>query len=191
MKTIKRYPNRKLYDTEASRYITLEEIAEHLRAGGEVRVVDSKSGQDITSVTLAQVLLGEEKKSRADVSLQRLIGMVQTGGEFIQKKLGSNVTTLKDEAEKTVQRIMTGEPAEELRDFMVTTHSAYDELQRKMDDRLQVMLAAVRNLSPILKQMSQIREDVKALKRRVAALEGGTKPKTRRAATSRRKSKTS
>lgn len=191
MKTIKRYPNRKLYDTEASRYITLEEIAEHLRSGGEVRVVDSKSGQDITSVTLAQVLLGEEKKSRADVSLQRLIGMIQTGGEFIQKKLGSNVTTLKDEAEKTVQRLMKGEPAEELRDFMVTTHSAYDELQRKMDDRLQVMLAAVRNLSPILKEMAQLKEDVKALKRRLDALEGRTKPKTRRATTSRQKSKTS
>lgn len=182
MKTIKRYPNRKLYDTEFSRYITLEEIAEHLRSGGEVRVVDSKSGQDITSVTLAQVLLGEEKKSRADVSLQRLIGMLQTGGEYIQKKLGSNVTNLKDEAEKTVQRLMKGEPVEDLRDFILSTHNAYDDLQRKMDDRLRVMLAAVRNLSPLLKDMSKLKDEMKSMEKRVKALEarqarasGGTK----------------
>jgi len=173
MKTIKRYPNRKLYDTEFSRYITLEEIANHLRGGGEVKVVDSRTGQDITSVTLAQVLLGEEKKSRADVSLQRLISMIQTGGEFIQKKLESNVTTLKDEAEKTVQRIMKGEPAGELREFMVATHSAYDDLQKKMDDRLRVMLAAVRNISPLLKEMGRLRDDLKAIERRVEALEAG------------------
>jgi len=181
MKTIKRYPNRKLYDTEHSRYITLEEIAGHLRHGGEVKVVDSRTGQDITSVTLAQVLLGEEKKSRADVSLQRLIGMIQTGGEFIQRKLESNVITLKDEAEKTVHRLIKGEPAEELKEFMVATHNAYDDLQKKMDDRLRIMLAAVRNISPLLKEIGKLKEDVRALERRMNALEshkagGAAKP---------------
>lgn len=54
---VKKYGNRRLYDTEASRYVTLEEIADHLREGGDVRVVDAKTGHDLTQSTLAQILL--------------------------------------------------------------------------------------------------------------------------------------
>jgi len=187
LKTIKRYPNRKLYDTERSRYITLVDIANYLRKGGEVRVVDSKSGQDITSVTLAQVLLGEEKKSRADVSLQRLRDMIQTGGEYIQKKLGTNVTNLRDEAERTVQRLMKGEPAEELHEFVENTQKAYDDLQQKMDERLRVMVAAVRNLSPMLKDMAKLKGEIESLKRRVKALEATVSHDKGRSSTGKRK----
>ena len=173
MKTIKRYPNRKLYDTEESRYITLEEIAAFLRDGGEVHVVDSKTGEDMTAVTLAQVLLGEEKKNRPAVPIQRLIAILQSGGEFLQRTIGPPVTSLRDEAEKTVQRLMKREPAEELRDFVLTTHKAYDEFQRKMDDRLQTILGTVRNLSPILKELDHLKTDVAALRDRVEAMEAG------------------
>lgn len=171
MKTIKRYPNRKLYDTEASRYITLEEIAEHLRGGGEVRVVDSRTGQDITSVTLAQVLVGEEKRQRGDVPFQRLLAFLQSGGEYLQRKFGTPVTSLKDEAERTVHRIIRGEPAEELRELIMATHRAYDDVQRRVDERLQVVLATVRNLSPVLKEIGRLKDEVAALRARVEALE--------------------
>lgn len=171
MKTIKRYANRKLYDTEASRYITLEEIAAYLRAGGEVHVVDSRTGEDITSVTLAQVLVGQEKRKRGDIPFQRLIGLIQSGGEYLQRKLGTPVTSLRDEAERTVQRLMRGEPAEELREFVVATHRAYDDVQRRVDERLQMVLATLRNLSPVLKEIGRLQEELTALKRRVESLE--------------------
>ncbi len=171
MKTIKRYPNRKLYDTETSRYITLEEIAEHLRAGGEVRVVDSRTGEDITSVTLAQVLVGEEKRRRGDIAFQRILGLIQTGGEYLQRKIGTPVTSLKDEAERTVHRLMRGQPPEELREFLLATHRAYDDVQRRVDERLQVVLGAVRNLSPVLKEIGRLKDEVAALRARVEALE--------------------
>ena len=61
MRTIKRYPNRKLYDMTDSRYITLNEIADLVRDGVEIRVIDSKTSEDITKITLAQVLLAEER----------------------------------------------------------------------------------------------------------------------------------
>jgi len=172
VKTIKRYPNRKLYDTENSRYITLDEIAEFLREGGEVRVVDSRSSEDITAVTLAQVLVGEEKKSRPVVPIQRLLTILQSGGEFLQKKIATPVTTLKDEAERTVHRLIRQQPAEELKDFVVSTHRAYEDVQRRVDERLQTMLATVRNLSPIQKDMDQLKADMAALKARVEELEG-------------------
>lgn len=172
MKTIKRYPNRKLYDTENSRYITLDEIAEFLRAEGEVRVIDSRSGEDITTVTLAQVLVGEEKKSRPVVPIQRLLTMLQSGGEFLQKKISTEVTSLKDEAERTVHRLIRQPPAEELKDFVVSTHRAYEDVQRRVDERLQTMLATVRNLSPIQKDLDQLKIEMASLQARVGALEG-------------------
>jgi len=62
---IKKYANRKLYDTQTSRYITLEGIAELVRDGHEIKVVDRDTGQDLTQVTLSQIVLSAEKRGPA------------------------------------------------------------------------------------------------------------------------------
>ena len=54
---IKKYGNRRLYDTGESRYITLEELAEKIRSGLDVRVVDAKTNEDLTQATLTQIIL--------------------------------------------------------------------------------------------------------------------------------------
>jgi polyhydroxyalkanoate synthesis regulator phasin/uncharacterized ubiquitin-like protein YukD len=59
---IKKYANRKLYDTRTSSYITLESIAGLVRDGHEIKVVDRETGQDLTQVTLSQIVLSEEKR---------------------------------------------------------------------------------------------------------------------------------
>jgi hypothetical protein len=59
---IKKYANRKLYDTRTSRYITLEGIAELVRDGHEIKVVDRETSQDLTQVILSQIVLSEEKR---------------------------------------------------------------------------------------------------------------------------------
>jgi polyhydroxyalkanoate synthesis repressor PhaR len=59
---IKRYTNRKLYDTTSGRYVTLEDIAALVRAGEDVSVIDHVSGRDLTSLVLLQVVIGEEKR---------------------------------------------------------------------------------------------------------------------------------
>lgn len=64
MLQVKKYGNRRLYDTEASRYVTLEEIAERVRLGEDLKVVDAKSGQDLTQVTLAQIILESRGAAR-------------------------------------------------------------------------------------------------------------------------------
>jgi polyhydroxyalkanoate synthesis repressor PhaR len=76
MPVIKRYSNRKLYDTEAKHYVTLEDLARFVRDGEEVQVVDYTTGEDLTSLTLLQVLFEEEKKMGVlfpQVFLARLI----------------------------------------------------------------------------------------------------------------------
>ena len=62
MATIKRYSNRKLYDIDARRYVTLDEIAEAVRRGEEVTVIDHTTGADLTTVTLLKILFTEEKR---------------------------------------------------------------------------------------------------------------------------------
>lgn len=61
--TIKRYANRKLYDTEASRYITLRDISDMVRLGREIHVIDNATGHDISSLVLSQVLVDDQKKA--------------------------------------------------------------------------------------------------------------------------------
>jgi polyhydroxyalkanoate synthesis repressor PhaR len=76
---IKRYPNRKLYNTAASQYITLDEIAELLRGGKEVSVVDSATGEDMTAQVLSQVIAGQEKRRGGYIPGPVLAGLVQAG----------------------------------------------------------------------------------------------------------------
>ena len=62
-RVIKRYANRKLYDTRDSRYVTLLQIAEYVRGGEEVSIIDNTTKEDLTNVTLAQIVYEEERKS--------------------------------------------------------------------------------------------------------------------------------
>lgn len=77
-RTIKRYSNRKLYDTRDSRYVTLDHIASMVRAGDDVRVVDNATRQDLTTATLAQIIFEEEKKT-PKLSLVGLRKIIQNG----------------------------------------------------------------------------------------------------------------
>jgi len=74
---IKKYANRKLYDTRTSRYITLEGIAQLVRDGHEVAVVDRDNGKDLTPVTLSQIVLSEEKRGPLQDRGQALLDYVR------------------------------------------------------------------------------------------------------------------
>ncbi len=63
MRTIKRYSNRKLYDTKARHYVTLADVASFVRQGDDVQVTDYVTSADLTAQTLAQIIFEEEKKS--------------------------------------------------------------------------------------------------------------------------------
>jgi polyhydroxyalkanoate synthesis repressor PhaR len=91
---IKRYSNRKLYDTQESRYVTLEEIEELIRAGREISVVDAASGEDLTSVTLTQIILENERTRRASLPaafLHQLIKHGQSWQDFVQKSMRASL----------------------------------------------------------------------------------------------------
>ncbi len=85
---IKKYSNRKLYDQSRSRYVTLDDIAALVREGHEVKVVDATSGEDLTGVTLAQVILENERSHKTAFPaafLHQLIKHGESMQEFLQK----------------------------------------------------------------------------------------------------------
>jgi polyhydroxyalkanoate synthesis repressor PhaR len=86
-KVIKRYQNRKLYDTQQSCYVTLDDIAKMIRANEEVVVIDNKSKKDITSSTLTQIIFENEKKNKSMIGLETLREIIQTGAGSISSFL--------------------------------------------------------------------------------------------------------
>src|SRR4029453_9744443 len=82
---IKRYANRKLYDTEHSRYVTLDQISEMIRNGDDVKIVDNKTKEDLTTITLAQIIFEEEKKQKSFLPLGAMRNIIQSGGERLEE----------------------------------------------------------------------------------------------------------
>ncbi|MBF0104125.1 MAG: polyhydroxyalkanoate synthesis regulator DNA-binding domain-containing protein [Deltaproteobacteria bacterium] len=81
---IKRYQNRKLYDTQNSTYVTLDDIGVMVRDGHDVRIIDNKTKSDLTSVTLTQIIFEEEKKTKSLLPLNVLKSIIRNGGDAIK-----------------------------------------------------------------------------------------------------------
>lgn len=84
---VKKYSNRRLYDTEQSRYITQEELAEKIRLGAEVRVIDAATGDDLTQATLAQIILESRGASRL-LPVPLLVQLIRMGDDALAEFLG-------------------------------------------------------------------------------------------------------
>ena len=120
MHIIKRYANRKLYNTETKSYITLEDIAALIREGHEVQVVDNNSNEDITALTLTQIILDQGKKESGFLPKSILTALIQAGGESlvsIREKLTPPLDLIRQVDAEIDRRLKTliqrGEIAEE------------------------------------------------------------------------------
>src|SRR5258705_14009992 len=86
---IKKYQNRKLYDTKDSCYVTLDEIAKLIRKGEDVCVIDNRTKNDVTSLILTQILVDQEKSAKSILPLTMLRDIIQRGHgslfDFIQR----------------------------------------------------------------------------------------------------------
>ncbi|HVV84021.1 MAG TPA: polyhydroxyalkanoate synthesis regulator DNA-binding domain-containing protein [Kofleriaceae bacterium] len=188
---IKRYANRKLYDTQHSRYVTLEQISEMIRAGDDVKIIDNKSKEDLTSVTLAQIIFEEEKK-RSFMPLTAMRNIIQSGGGWFAEAQRRVTSVLKRGDAGAAGTPGTGEadppdddapPADEgaesegsprrreglvvireLRHWVADQQRALDEWQRRMDGRIR---SAIEGISPF----AGVHKDMKALAERINELE--------------------
>ena len=84
---IKKYGNRRLYDTASSRYVNLDDLAAHVRAGKDVRVVDAKTGQDLTRVVLTQIITEDARDKPTGLPLELLRQLIIASDEVRQEFL--------------------------------------------------------------------------------------------------------
>ena len=166
---IKKYPNRRLYDTARSRYINLEDIAAFVRGGKDVQVLDAQTGEDLTRVTLTQIIVDDAKQQPTGLPLELLKQLIvssdQVGREFIMW-------------------------------YLKSAYEAYHAVQSKLQSGLTGMQSAAMSPISMMKNFIQSQvagksvpesssatsEDLRVLRERIAELEARmAKPKKKRA----------
>lgn len=88
---VKKYANRRLYDTNASRYVTLEELAETIRGGADVQVVDAQTNEDLTQATLAQIILESRRAGRL-LPVPLLTQLIRMSDDSLAEFLGRYIS---------------------------------------------------------------------------------------------------
>ncbi len=174
-KVIKRYTNRKLYDTVESRYVTLDEIAAMIKGGAEVRIIDNRTKEDLTSVTLAQIIFEEEKKN-SRTSLNTLRDLIRQGGEYAQQfvegtqaELRGRVEAVRHAAEQRVQTLLTRgqQTGDRARELVQASQEAVSALQRKVDERVRSAVDGMANISEVRRQLDDISARISALEKKL------------------------
>jgi len=102
---IKRYANRKLYDTESSEYVSLSDIAEMVRRGETVKVVDNTTGDDLTAQTLTQIILEEGKDGREVIPSDLLHQLLRRSGEVVDSGIDQIRSTVDDLVRNSLGRL--------------------------------------------------------------------------------------
>lgn len=130
-KIIKRYQNRKLYDTQQSCYVTLDDIAKMIRSSEEVMVIDNKTKNDITAATLTQIIFESEKKASQYAPLFTLREIIQNGNGSISSYLAKLGAFPQDYAEK--QALAQAEAAQKAE---LANKASYDDVKKALDERV-------------------------------------------------------
>jgi polyhydroxyalkanoate synthesis regulator phasin len=133
---IKKYANRKLYDTRTSSYITLEGIAGLVRDGHEIKVVDRETGQDLTQVTLSQIVLSEEKRGPS-----RMVdgGALQERGQalldYVRKTLNvpSDLVNQMEKRRGDLEGIIDEAIERALHRLRIPSHTDIDRINKRLD----------------------------------------------------------
>jgi polyhydroxyalkanoate synthesis repressor PhaR len=186
-KVIKRYTNRKLYDTVESRYVTLDEIAEMVKQGVEVKIVDNRTKEDLTSVTLAQIVFEEEKKKN-QMPLSVLREIIRQPGErlndFISTQVSPRVDAIKQEAGQRISTLLGREHAEgELTPAALLQQSqkVFETWQANIDARVKTAVENVLgNLPAQGRDLSTLLQRIEQLEQKIAQLEQQQPPSKKR-----------
>ena len=191
-KVIKRYTNRKLYDTVESRYVTLDEIAEMVKQGVEVKIVDNRTKEDLTSVTLAQIVFEEEKK-KSQMPLDLLREIIRRPGDtlsdFFKTEVSPRVQSIREEAESRLDRLLhrddkTPAPSGTAGDgatssaqspgIIQSAQKQLEDLQKRVDERVKAVVDGVagglpalgRDLQSLVSRIDQMEKKIEELEKK-------------------------
>jgi polyhydroxyalkanoate synthesis repressor PhaR len=169
-RVIKRYSNRKLYDTKDSRYVTLLQIAEMVRGGEEVQIIDNNTKDDLTEVTLAQIIYEEQKAHSRGVPLQTLKELIHSRTEKVLADLREGPIGRLIPGAKPPEAAEVAAPAKEAKPTLVDqAKEKLEEVQHQMDERIRSIMSTFRPLQ-------QLQQEVRRLNERLDEVERKLKP---------------
>lgn len=177
MRIIKRYPNRKLYDLERKRYVTLDDIALMIQEGEDVQVLDHDTGEDLTTVTLSQIIFEREKKRSGFLPQTVLTLLVRTGGgtlDYLRRSLQTSLGVLRmleEEIDRRLEALVSkGEMAQEEAERLRQEIFAGPEALREALPDLRLEAALARLGVPTSKDIEALQKQVEELMARVEQL---------------------
>ncbi|MGO9270627.1 MAG: polyhydroxyalkanoate synthesis regulator DNA-binding domain-containing protein [Terriglobia bacterium] len=182
---IKKYGDRRLYDTSASRYVTLEDIATMVRKGIDVEVRDRRSGKDVTSIILTQII-GEDARDReSTLPLQLLQQIVRASDRASHEFISWYLTTTLELYQKAQETVRT-----RISDAKTAVSAPFDFVRGLLAGQTWPPTSAATPASPAspandLVEVEKLRRRVQELEARLAELDKPTKP-ARRAAKRKR-----
>jgi polyhydroxyalkanoate synthesis repressor PhaR len=127
IRLIKRYESRKLYDTEESRYVSLDEIANWIRQGQEVKVLDNATNNDVTSQTLTQIILDEGRKGTSFLPSELLHDLVRVG----ERAVSTGMEQVQQGVDKLIDRLG---PVRRVREEMSSLRTRLEQLEQSLAD---------------------------------------------------------
>lgn len=167
-RVIKRYSNRKLYDTKDSRYVTLLQIADMVRAGEDVQIIDNASKEDKTDVTLALIISEELKARPRGIPLTTLKALIRHRGEKLLSSLREGpIGRLIPKEPGVGSEPPPPEPEEDVTDSKDQNkgfRATLEQWQHTIDERIRTVL-------PNFSTFRELQADVKRLNERLDALE--------------------
>ena len=176
-KLIKRYGNRKLYDTQQSRYVTLDEISKMVRRGEDIRVIDNRTQEDLTAVTLTQIMLEEQKNKNNILPLSLCKNLIQEGGDCLSDWLHKgreSLNTMRIEAEEHIARLIEKghgtreEGSHLLKDWFISPQKTIDLIQKKIDERIRYFFYQLTGLDELERHLQELDYQVGRLEERLS-----------------------
>lgn len=129
IRVIKRYESRKLYDTEESRYVSLEDLAQWVREGQEIKVIDNASSDDVTSQILTQVILDEGKRGTSFLPTELLHELVRAGERAFHSGVEQVQTKVDTLVQKSIDRLA---PVRQAREEMALLRERLVDLEKTL-----------------------------------------------------------
>ncbi len=187
-RVIKRYSNRKLYDTQDSRYVTLLQIADMVRAGEDVQIIDNASKEDKTDVTLALIISEELKAKPRGIPLPTLKALIRHRGEKLLTQLreGPMGRLIPKEGEEGLEEVIAPPPVPDpilendvnkdaqqkgLQRVIQTSKEALEQWQHNVDERIRAVLPNFSAFRELQTQVERLNERLDAIESKLGTSE--------------------
>ena len=184
MRKIKKYANRKLYDTTDKHYVSLDRLSELIKEGEAVQIIDNTTGEDITSSVVSQ-LLAREQKDKEEVPSSILINLLRRGGDTVTdyaRKFPSLwktvLTTAEEEIDKAVKilakdkNLSSAEASRLRKEIAGYVEGSRKWVSRQVDHRVKDVLGAMNLASK--EQVAELSRKIESLTEKIDRIERGT-----------------